>query len=141
MSKHHGSTLSSLFDELGERPEVEALAAKKTLAIQMEKRMKALGLTAGRLATRMGTSRAQVQRILDANEAGITLKVLTRLAGALEGRILIEFEATTPTTQASSRPARAASTKAKAAKKGRKTLKITPTRKKPVRVSADAELA
>lgn len=140
MNEHHGSTLSSLFDELGERPEVEALAAKKTLAIQIGKRMKVLGLTAGRLATRMGTSRAQVQRILDANEAGITLKVLTRLAEALEGRLHIEFEAITLTKQASSRPARAASTKAKAAKKGTKTPKMTLTRKKPARVSADAEL-
>jgi hypothetical protein len=39
MNKHHGSTLDDLLDELGEREEVEALAAKRILAVQAERRM------------------------------------------------------------------------------------------------------
>jgi antitoxin HicB len=83
MNKHDGSTLDSLFEELGELEEVDAMAAKKILAIQVSRRMKELGLTTTTLAERMHTSRNQVHRILDERDAGITLKVLLRLAQAL----------------------------------------------------------
>jgi antitoxin HicB len=83
MNKHDGSTLDSLFEELGELEEVNARAAKKTLAIETERRMKRLGLSTTALAQRMGTSRNQIHRILDEADAGITLKMLFRLAGAL----------------------------------------------------------
>ena len=45
--------------------------------------MKKLGLSTTALAERMGTSRNQIHRILDEGDAGITLKMLFRLAGAL----------------------------------------------------------
>jgi len=84
MNKHDGSTLDSLLDELGELEEVNARAAKKTLAIQAARRMKQLGLTTTALAARMHTSRNQVHRILDERDAGITLRMLFRLASALD---------------------------------------------------------
>jgi antitoxin HicB len=83
MSKHDGSTLDSLFEELGELEEVNARAAKKILAIETGRRMKKLGLTTTALAERMRTSRNQIHRILDEEDAGITLKMLFRLAEAL----------------------------------------------------------
>ena len=83
MNKHDGSTLDSLFEELGELGEVNARAAKKILALETERRMKKLGLSTTALAQRMGTSRNQIHRILDEGDAGITLKMLFRLAGAL----------------------------------------------------------
>lgn len=83
MNKHDGSTLDSLFEELGELEEVNARAAKKIFAIETERRMKKLGLSTTALAQRMGTSRNQIHRILDEEDAGITLKMLFRLAGAL----------------------------------------------------------
>ena len=84
MNKHDGSTLDSLLEELGELEEVNARAAKKTLAVQAARRMKQLGLTTTALAARMRTSRNQVHRILDERDAGITLKMLFRLASALD---------------------------------------------------------
>src|SRR5207244_6958100 len=78
MNKHDGSTLDSLFEELGEMEEVNARAAKKILAIQVERRMKDLGLTTTTLAKRMHTSRNQIHRVLDQQDAGITLRVLLR---------------------------------------------------------------
>ncbi len=69
---------------LGELEEVNARAAKKTLAVQAARRMKQLGLTTTALAARMHTSRNQVHRILDERDAGITLKMLFRLASALD---------------------------------------------------------
>jgi antitoxin component HigA of HigAB toxin-antitoxin module len=92
MSKHVGSTLDSLFEELGELEEVNALAAKKILAVQTERRMKELGLTTTTLAARMGTSRNQVHRVLDQNDAGITLKVLFRLSKALRMPLRVAFD-------------------------------------------------
>ena len=73
MNKHDGSTLDSLFEELGELEEVDAMAAKKILVVQAARRMKELGLTTTALAERMRTSRNQVHRILDERDAGITL--------------------------------------------------------------------
>lgn len=92
MNKHMGSTLDSLFEELGELEEVNALAAKKILALQTERRMKELGLTTTTLAARMGTSRNQVHRVLDQDDAGITLKVLFRLSKALQMPLRVAFE-------------------------------------------------
>lgn len=91
-NKHRGSTLDSLFDELGELEEVNALAAKKVLALQTERRMKELGLTTTALAERMGTSRNQVHRVLDQDDAGITLKVLFRLSKALRMPLRLAFD-------------------------------------------------
>lgn len=92
MNKHTGSTLDSLFEELGELEEVNALAAKKILAIQTGRRMKELGLTTTTLAARMGTSRNQVHRVLDQHDAGITLKVLFRLSKALQMPLRVAFD-------------------------------------------------
>ena len=91
MNPHHGSTLDSLFEELGEQEEVEALAAKTTLAIQAEHRRKELGLSTTQLAERMHTSRNQVLRCLDRDDAGITLKMLFRLSRALETPLRVNF--------------------------------------------------
>ena len=93
MNRHQGSTLDSLFDELGEREEVDALAAKKILAVQASRRMKELGLTTTRLAQRMRTSRNQVLRCLDEKDAGITLKMLFRLSRALEAPLRVDLAA------------------------------------------------
>jgi transcriptional regulator with XRE-family HTH domain len=100
MSKHVGSTLDSFFEERGELEEVQALAAKKILAIQAQRRMEELGLTAAELASRMHTSRNQIQRILDKDDAGITLKVLFRLSRALGLTLLVAFESSRPRTRA-----------------------------------------
>jgi transcriptional regulator with XRE-family HTH domain len=91
MNKHNGSTLDSLFEELGELEEVNARAAKKILAVETERRMKKLGLSTTVLAQRMGTSRNQIHRILDEEDAGITLKMLFRLAGVLEMPLWVGF--------------------------------------------------
>lgn len=122
MNKHEGSTLDSLFEELGELEEVEARAAKKVLSIQAERRMKELGLSTTVLASRMRTSRNQVHRILDQEDAGITLKMLFRLAQALQmplvvtlgtGRKQVEPSATRPPRRGAGNRARIAASSTK----------------------------
>ena len=103
MNPHHGSTLDSLFDELGEQEEVDALAAKKILAIQAGRRMKELGLSSTRLAERMHTSRNQVLRCLDQDDAGITLKMLFRLARALKAPLHVDLRVPRGTAHAPAR--------------------------------------
>jgi plasmid maintenance system antidote protein VapI len=104
MNPHHGSTLDSLYEDLGEQEEVEALAAKKILAIQAGRRMKELGLSTTRLAQRMRTSRNQVLRCLDQDDAGITLKMLFRLSRALEAPLQVDLRV--PKRSASARTRR-----------------------------------
>jgi antitoxin HicB len=104
MNKHHGSTLDSLFEELGELEEINARAAKKALAIENERRMKELGLTTTALADRMQTSRNQIHRILDERDAGITLKMLFRLAGALGMPLRVGFVASAGLTRRTRTP-------------------------------------
>lgn len=87
-NKHTGSTLDSLFEELGELEEVNALAAKKILALQTERRMKELGLTITTLAALMGTSRNQVHRLLDQGDAGIS-----NVPGLLRTRLRVDGDA------------------------------------------------
>ena len=105
MNKHQGSTLDSLFEELGELEEVYASSAKKILAIQAERRMVELGLTTTALATLMRTSRNQVHRILDQEDAGITLKMLFRLSQALDLPLRLGFEIPNVGVKAASRRA------------------------------------
>jgi hypothetical protein len=82
-NRHIGPTLDSFLEEMGELEEINARAAKRALAIDIERAMKRLGLTPTTHAKRMGTSRNQIYRILDGQDVGITLKVLYRLSAVL----------------------------------------------------------
>ena len=88
--KHIGSTLESLFEELGERDDVELLANKKLLSEAFEMRMRALAVSTGKLAKLMSTSRNQVHRLLDPHETGITFKSVDRASKALGMRFTMQ---------------------------------------------------
>jgi hypothetical protein len=90
-NKHIGPSLDSFFEETGELDEINARAAKKVLAIDIARGMKRLGLTPTTLAQRMGTGRNQIYRILDGEDAGITLKVLFRLSAVLGMPLQLRF--------------------------------------------------
>ena len=116
MNKHHGSSLDDLLEELGEREEVEALAAKKILALQAERRMSELGLSTTKLAVKMHTSRNQILRILDKDDAGITLKMLFRLSQALDLPLRLAFELPKPKRAPVTRRPRTSSRSTKASR-------------------------
>jgi hypothetical protein len=59
---HWGSTLEDFLDEEGIREAAKAEAITRVVAWQLAKEMKRQGITKARLAQRMHTSRAQVQR-------------------------------------------------------------------------------
>ncbi|HEY2370227.1 MAG TPA: helix-turn-helix transcriptional regulator [Polyangiaceae bacterium] len=88
-SKHQahpniGSTLQSLYEEIGEIWQVHLLSQKKLLAMKFRKRMKALNITKSRLAEKTGTSRSQIDKCLDPEDVGMTLTSLARAAAVLD---------------------------------------------------------
>ena len=83
MKKHMGSTLDSLFEDLGEKQEVGLLTQKKLLAAKVAKAMVKKKLTKKGLAAAMSTSRTVVHRLLDPSDTGVTLATIWRASKAL----------------------------------------------------------
>ena len=86
--KHIGSTLSSLFEELGEREDVELLTQKKLLASKIEHAMERTNMTQSGLARAMRTSRTVVHRLLDPRDTSVTLATLAKASKALGVKLL-----------------------------------------------------
>ena len=82
-NKHIGSTLESLFDELGEGDEFRLGSRKMAFVIAAEQRMAALKLSKAGLAKRLGTSRPAVDRLLDPTNTSLTLATLGRATSVL----------------------------------------------------------
>ena len=84
------SELESLDDFLREEgiaEEVTARAVKRVIALQLQEAMKDRRMTRAAMAQQMGTSRAQLARVLDPEEFNVTLDTLARAARVL-GRSL-----------------------------------------------------
>ena len=71
--KNIGSTLDSFLREEGIYEEVSATAIKRVVARQVEAAMEQKGLTKAEMARRMHTSRAALDRLLDPDNAAVTL--------------------------------------------------------------------
>ena len=69
----------------------EAAAVKRVLAFQVEPEMKRRQLSKTEMASRMKTSRAAVERLLDPANTSITLATLGRAAAALGKNLSVEF--------------------------------------------------
>ncbi len=89
--EHLGSTLDSLLADEGILEEVEAAATKYVIAFQIRQEMKRLHLTKSEMATRMGTSRPAVDRLLDPKNPSVTLSTLERAAAAVGMRLKVEL--------------------------------------------------
>jgi antitoxin HicB len=83
---HWGSRLEDFLNEEGIREAAKAKAVTRVVAWQLAREMERQGLTKAKLAERMKTSRAQVDRILSA-QGNVTVETLQR-AAALVGREL-----------------------------------------------------
>ncbi len=91
MNKHLGSTLDDLLQEEGVLAEVTLMAKKRALALQLEKALKSRRLKKSELADRLGTSRAQVDRVLDPSNGAVTLKTLVRVGAELGLELEVSF--------------------------------------------------
>jgi antitoxin HicB len=88
MKKHIGSTLNSLFEELGETEDVELLTQKKLVSAKIERAMARRKMTQTDLAQAMHTSRTVVHRLLDPRDTSVTLATLSRASRALGVKLL-----------------------------------------------------
>lgn len=88
---HRGSTLDALLEEQGVRDDFEAVAIKETIAWQIAREMEHHNLTKEAMAKRMKTSRAQLNRLLDPTNGGVTLQTLQRAASVLGKHIRVEL--------------------------------------------------
>lgn len=86
-----GSSFESYLQEEGIREEVEGLAQKQVFAWQIERAMRTAGMTKVELAARMGTSRTQVDRLLDPDNDRVQLDTLVRAARAVGRRLRLEL--------------------------------------------------
>jgi antitoxin HicB len=90
-NRHIGSTLDSLLERDGTRHDVHDLAQKRVLAWQLEQAAAQAGIAKAELARRMGTSRAQVDRVFDPTNNKVQLDTLQRAAHALGRTLKLEL--------------------------------------------------
>lgn len=90
-SKHIGSDLDELLDEDGVREEVVAAAIKRVLAWQLAKAMEMKQISKTDMAARMNTSRAAINRLLDASDISVTLATLARASVAVGVPLKVRF--------------------------------------------------
>lgn len=86
-----GSSFEEFLDEQGIREEVYSEAIKRVLAWQLEAARDRQSLTKSEMASRMGTSRAQLDRILDPENISISIESMSRAAQALGMRLKLEL--------------------------------------------------
>ena len=90
-NRHIGSTFDSWLDEQGLSEDVTAAAIKSVIAMQIGEEMKKHGLTKVRMAERMQTSRAQLDRLLDPDAGNVTLETLMRAAKVVGRKLRLEL--------------------------------------------------
>lgn len=90
-NKHRGSDLRDLLREEGVLENVEARAVKRALALKLAQLAREQSLTKSEMAARMKTSRAAVDRLLDASNPSVTLSTLDKAARALGRKVKIEL--------------------------------------------------
>jgi DNA-binding Xre family transcriptional regulator len=71
--------------------DVEATAIKRMIAFQIAQEMKRRKLTKMEMASRMKTSRAALERLLDPTNPSVTLSTLERAASALGKKLRVEL--------------------------------------------------
>jgi predicted XRE-type DNA-binding protein len=91
--RHIGSDFDDFLVQEAMLEEVTAMAVKRVIAWQIEQEMKARKLTKTALAQKMHTSRAAVNRLLDAEDTSLTLTTLAGAAAALGKKIKFELVA------------------------------------------------
>ena len=89
--KHRGSDFRDFLKEEGILGEVEARALKQAMSLQISRLLEEKSLTKAEMAARMKTSRAAVDRLLDASNSSVTLNTLGKAARALGRKVKIEL--------------------------------------------------
>lgn len=86
-----GSSFDDFLEQEGIRDEVEDMALKEIIADQLSAAMRDRGMTKTAMAERMGTSRRQLDRLLDPANPSVTLSTLRRAAHAVGRTLSVEL--------------------------------------------------
>ena len=89
--KHIGSKFDDFLKEENLLEQAQAAAIKRVVAYQIAEEMKRNKLTKTEMASRMKTSRAALERLLDPDNTSITLFTLERAASALGKKLKVEL--------------------------------------------------
>ena len=89
--KNIGSSIDDFLQEESLLESSTAVALKRVIAWQIDQEMKAKKLTKTELAKRMHTSRAALNRLLDENDASLTLTTLASAAAALGKKVNLQL--------------------------------------------------
>ncbi len=89
-NSHWGSTLDDFLSEEGIRETAKTEAMTRVVAWQLSEEMKRQGVSKARLAEMMNTSRAQVDRILNA-KGNVTIETLQRAAKLVGRQLRLEL--------------------------------------------------
>jgi antitoxin HicB len=86
-----GSSFDDFLQESGLYEECTATAIKQVLARQLTEEMKRQNLTKTEMATRMQTSRSQIDRLLDPDRTGVSLDTIAKAASTVGRQLRIEL--------------------------------------------------
>ena len=89
--KRIGSNFDDFLKEENLYEQVQTVAIKRVIAYQIAEEMKKKNLTKTEMASRMKTSRAALERLLDPDNASITLFTLERAASALGKKLTVQL--------------------------------------------------
>jgi DNA-binding Xre family transcriptional regulator len=91
-NKHIGSSFDDFLKEEGILEETQAAAAKKVFALKLMKIMKEKKISKTEMTMRMHTkSRAQLDRLLDPDNASVTLLTLEKAANAVGKHLEVQL--------------------------------------------------
>src|SRR5436190_21247802 len=90
-NEHIGSDLDDFLKQDGLLAECEAGALKRVIAWQIEREMKRRKMSRAKLASRMKTNRARLDRLLSQNNSSVTLQLLEQAALALGRKLKVEL--------------------------------------------------
>ena len=88
---HIGSDFDDFLKQDSLLAECEAGALKRVIAWQIEREMKRRKISRAKLASRMKTNRATLDRLFAQNESSVTLQFLEQAALALGRKLKIEL--------------------------------------------------
>ena len=91
--KNIGSSFDDFLQEESLLESSTAVALKRVIAWQIDQEMRAQKLPKTELAKRMHTSRAALNRLLDENDASLTLTTLASAAAALGKKVNLQLAA------------------------------------------------
>ncbi|HVY82362.1 MAG TPA: hypothetical protein VG994_15325 [Steroidobacteraceae bacterium] len=92
MNSHRGSSFDDFLKEENLYEPVQAAAVKRVIAELLEEGMAREGLSKPQMAKRMGTSRSQLDRVLDPDNVTIQLDTLIKAARAIGREVNIQFK-------------------------------------------------